>query len=103
MSGADDMMALLREADEVGGGLNLGLVRDMKKMITSPAVGGRQKKPVRMAENRMLATNPDLRASRFQQKAAQHQLTPEKPISRELVRNWREVTKELAEEDNAER
>jgi hypothetical protein len=101
MSGSDDMMALLREATDVGGGLNLELLRDVNKMITSPAVGRKLSRQERLAAHRALLGNPLLIESQFDELSARYQLTPEKPIPRRLVLRLERAAKELAEEDNA--
>jgi hypothetical protein len=103
MSGSDDMMGLLREATEVGGGLNLELLRDVNKLITSPAVGRKLSRQERVASHRALLGNPLLIESQFDELSARYQLTPEKPIPRRLVLRLERAAKELAEEDNVER
>jgi hypothetical protein len=101
MSGGDDMMGLLREATDVGGGLNLGLLRDVNAMITSPAVGRKLSRQERLAQHRALLGNPLLIEAQFDELSARYQLTPDRPIPRRLVLRLERAVRELAEEDNA--
>jgi hypothetical protein len=101
MSGSDDMMGLLREATEVGGGLNLDLLRDVNAMITSPAVGRKLSRQERLAQDRALLGNPLLIEAQFDELSARYQLPPDKPIPRRLVLRLERAAKELEEADNA--
>jgi hypothetical protein len=95
------MMGLLREATEVGGGLNLDLLRDVNAMITSPAVGRKLSRQERLAQDRALLGNPLLIEAQFDELSARYQLPPDKPIPRRLVLRLERAAKELEEADNA--